>query len=94
VNTVTELWAGQLVNLDSILDRCFSLRCNVHTDSIAQLTSYPMVTIGSIPVSTCIVAAAAAMKLTRELLIHSHYVFMVWYLSEPSLLTNLLQVCP
>lgn len=87
------------MNVDPIpaRDRYFSLQSNVHTGSIAHLTSYSMVTTGFIPGGKA--AAAAAMKLTtdqecRELLIHSHYVFMAWCLSKPSLLTNLCQVCP
>jgi hypothetical protein len=79
--------------MDSIpgKDRYFSLRCNVHTSSIAQLTSYQVVTIGSVPGGK--VAAAASMKLTtdqeyRELLIHSHYVLMTWCLNKPILPTN------
>lgn len=96
---MTELWAGKLVNVDSIpgRDRYFSLQCNVHTGSMAHLTSYSMVTTGFIPGGK--VAAAAAMKLTTDqecggLLIHSHYVFMAWCFSKPSLLTNLRQVWP
>jgi hypothetical protein len=96
-NVVIGLWVGQLVNLDSIpgRGRYFSLLCNVHTRSRTQLASYPMVTIGSFPGSK----VAAVMALTTdqecsELHNHSCLVFMAWCLSKPSLLTNLLQVCP